>query len=442
METDTPLFGMDVPTSVVSPTQRDRSGRARLRRPDRDQMILDPSSLEERLPVDHAARVIWAVIERVDWSAWEKRIDARGSVPGRAATDPRLLSGLLLLAATEGIGSGRAIAELCGRDIAYQWMCGGVSVNHHTISDFRVGFEKELDALLSNLLAVLTHQGLVTVKRISQDGVRIRASAGRSSFRRGQTLARLREEAQQHLEELKRQSDDAGLPARIKAARARGARDRLERIEQALALLPEAQAAKQRHTGKKSRHQPARVSTTDPQAHRLKTGTGAILPAYNIQLATDTHSRAIVGVSIGTSGSDGQYATPMRKQVQERTGQPVEEHLIDGGYFNKESLELAQEQNVSIYMPLPKPQEGKTDPSLPKRGDGPGTLAWRARMIQEAAKQVYKQRASTSETVNADLTTHRGMGRLLVRGVSKVKCVVLWSVLAYNIMHFAPSLLS
>src|SRR5579863_214772 len=292
MESNSTLFGTEA-SLTSKPDASDRSAPARMRRPDRMQMIFDPSSLDERLERDHPARVIWAVVEQLDLSAWEQRIEARGSAAGRAATDPRLLVGLLLLAATEGIGSARQIAELCQRDIAYQWMCGTVSVNHHTLSDFQTGFEKDLDALLSQLLAVLTHQGLVTVSRISQDGVRVRACAGRSSFRRGQTLEKLRVQAREHLEELKRQSEDTGLSARVKAARQRAAKDRLDRVEEALRLLPQVQAAKERHSGKPSHERPARVSTTDPEARRMKTGSGAVLPAWNIQLATDTQSRAI-----------------------------------------------------------------------------------------------------------------------------------------------------
>ena len=442
MDTCSTLFGTDALQTANASVAGDRLGTARLRRPDRSQMIFDPTCLDERLEQDHAARSIWAVVQRLDLSAWEQQIEARGSTPGRAATDPRLLVGLLLLGATEGIGSCREIAERCERDIAYQWMCGGVSINHHTLSDFRVGFEKELDELLSHLLAVLVDKGLVGVDRISQDGVRVRASAGRGSFRRGQSLQKLREQARQHVEQLKQQAEDATLSARIKAARQRAAQDRLCRIEQALELLPQAEAAKARHSGKPSKQQPARVSTTDPQARRMKTGTGAVLPAYNVQLAVDTASRAIVGVMVESGGADGQYATTMRQQVEERTGGKVKAHLMDGGYFNKDALEQAHQQTVAVYMPLPKKQEGKADPALPKRGDGAGTLAWRARMVQEAAAAIYQQRASTSETVNADLTTHRGLSRLLVRGRSKVKCVVMWSVLAYNVMHFASALLS
>lgn len=442
------LFGTDVTeVQAESPEQiKVASSGAheppRLRVPDRTQVVWDPCSLDERLAADHPARVIWAVVARMDLSALLAQVEARGSTPGRAATDPRLLVALMLLAATEGVGSCREIARRCERDIAYQWVCGGVSVNYHTLSDFRVGHEEQLDKLLSEMLAVLVKQDLVRVRRVTQDGVRVRGSAGRNSFRRGQTLQKLRQAARRHVEELKKQQDDPQLNARVKAARERAARERLERIEQAIKLLPAAEAAKARHTGKPSKDRPPRVSTSDPQVNRMKTGTGAVLPAWNVQLASDPLSRAVVGVIVGNSGADAQYAQPMRDQVQRRTGREVKQHLIDGGYFNKDALEKSHEQDVSVFMPLPKPQKGKAEPSLPKRGDGPGTLAWRARMTQEAAQQIYKQRASTSETINADLTSHRGLTPLRVRGAGKVKCVVLWSVLAYNLMHFAGALLA
>lgn len=437
------LFGLDAQTPGA-PARDDAlaQGDPRLRVPDRFQVTMQMASLDEQLAEDHPARTIWAVVRLMDLSALLAEVEARGSTPGRAATDPRLLVALMLLAATEGIGSCREVARRCERDIAYRWLCGGVSVNHHMLSDFRVGHEKVVDQLLTDTLAALVHQGLVKVERITQDGVRVRAGAGRGSFRRGQTLKRLREDAHRHVQELKTQQDDPQVNARQKAARERAARERVERIDKALELLPAAEAAKARHTGKPSKDRPARVSTTDPEANRMKTGCGAVLPAWNVQLASEPQSRAIVGVIVGNSGADAQYAEPMRQQVQQRTGGVVKEHLIDGGYFNKKEMETAHEQGVQVYMPLPKPTAKRPDPAVPVRGDGPGTLAWRSRMTEEMSKQVYKQRASTSETINADLTTHRGLSPLRVRGTAKVRCVALWSALAYNLLHFSAALLT
>jgi hypothetical protein len=69
-------------------------------------------------------------------------------------------------------------------------------------------------------------------------------------------------------------------------------------------------------------------------------------------------------------------------------------------------------------------------------------LAWKQRMRSAEGKQIYKQRGATSETLNADLRTYRGLGRLTVRGLAKLRCVALWCALAYNIMHFATELLA
>lgn len=441
METSN-LFFVDTSSAVVAKDRAvvEPSGEVRLRRADRTQAIFETLSLEERLPADHEARVIWAVVERLDVSAFLSLIKARGSSPGAPAIDPRLMIGVILLGAVQGFGSARRLDKLCRTDDGYRWMLGGVTVNYHDLAEFKVTHEQRLDDLLTQLVARLVHSGVVKVKRISQDGVRIRACAGRGSFRRRVTLEKLLEQAKQHVEELKRQSDEPVEESRKTAARARAAREKLERVEKALAGMPDAERVKQNHTGKQSRNHEARVSTTDAEARKMKIGTGAIVPAWNVQLATDTDSRAIVGVTVGNSGSDGQYLVPMREQVEERTGQKVDEHLADGGYFNKDAIEQSHDAGVMTFIPPVKEKDPAKDPSLPKPGDKAGTIELRKRMVEEASKQIYKQRAATSETVNADLTANRGMGRILVRGANKVRCLALWSALAYNIMHLAGHL--
>jgi hypothetical protein len=286
-----------------------------------------------------------------------------------------------------------------------------VTVNHHLLSDFRVEHADALDELFSQVIALLVDRGLVKVRRVSQDGVRVRACAGADSFRRE------------------------------------------ERLEQAIAELPELkrkqeQAAKNAGNGKrgqKIRDKEQRVSTTDPEARVMKMPNGGFNPAVNVQLATDTESRAIVGVEVSNEGSDSAgLSAPMRRQVEDRTGLKVRQHLLDGGYLSVRDIEAAHGQEVELFMP-PKPARspGTRGKELePKPGDSEAILAWKARMKSEAGKQIYKERASTSETVNADLRTHRGLTQLTVRGLAKAKCAALWCALAYNVMHFAARLLS
>jgi transposase len=429
----------------VSPEARadDRASSgepARLRRPDRAQMLLEPVCLDERLPEDHMARTIWRVVEQLDLSAFYEPIAARGSRPGRAATDPRLLVALWLYAAVDGVGNGRKLDRLCREHDAYKWLCGGVTMNYHTLNDFRVAYEKALDELFTQVLTALIERKVVQVKRISQDGKRVRASAGSSSFHREKTLRRHLKQVRNYIEALKRQPDEApGESARRRAAQQRAAREQQERLEQALALLPELQAARTNpKNNQKDRAKPVRVSSTDPQSRKMKMPCGGIRPAYNLQLASDPRSGAIVGVDVVNSPADSQQSGPLRDQVEHRTGRKVKEHLMDEGYVSMTQIDAAERCGVAIYAPLPKGKDGR--PVTASRWDTPGTTAWRRRMQTEVAKELYKQRAPASERPNAEFQERLGLRSFAVRGLARARCVALWTALAYNVIHFAEHL--
>ena len=282
----------------------------------------------------------------------------------------------------------------------------------------------------------------------------MRAAAGAASFRRKSTPGELLAEAEAHVKDLRAVLDDpersAGWAARKKAARERAAREKLDRINRAVAALPALERRQQERAKKLSRKQKERqneprASTTDAEAPVMKMPNGGFNPAVNVQLAVDTGSRAIVGVDVTGRGCDNGLAEPMRRQVERRTGQKVEEHLVDGGYAQAGQVERAAAEGVTLYIP-PKPPRSRKDGGRasgydPVPGESRVLTDWRARMGSEAGRAVYKERAATSETVNADLKTHRGLGhRLLVRGLAKAKCVALWSALAYNLLHFGAAL--
>jgi transposase len=432
------------------------AGRVRLRVPERSQLGWVAQCPDDLVSPGHPVRVVAAVVEKLDVSGFYEAIQAREGVAGRDTTDPRLLIALWLYACIRGIGSARELARRCEESAPFQWLCGGVTVNHRLLSDFRTDHGAALDALFTQVIASLVDKGLVRVSRISQDGTRVRVSAGASSFRREDRLGGLLEQARQHVEELKRQIDgprQAAGNARRRAMRKRAAEDKLQRLEEAVAQLPELKArqaeAERRagagEQGKKVRRRQPRVSTTDPQARRMKMPDGGFRPAVNVQLATDTESRAIVGVEVTNEGADSAgLSAPMRRQVQQRTGRRVAQHLLDGGYLRRDDIEQAHRQQVEIFAP-PKAarlEQNRGRELDPKPGDSEALLDWKLRMDSDEGKQIYKQRAATSETVNADLKTHRGLTQITVRGLAKMQSVALWSALAYNILHFAAALLS
>lgn len=242
-------------------------------------------------------------------------------------------------------------------------------------------------------------------------------------------------EARQHLEEVTREAADPAVSARRAAARKRGAQQRLERIEAALAQIPEVTETKRRSGAKDAT---ARVSTTDPDARVMKMGDGGFRPAYNVQFATTADkARVIVGVEVSNRGSDAGQSTPMLEKVEQRTGVRPDEALVDGGYAQHEAIDEAAERGVTVYAPVPKPRKEDTrDPHLPREGDSAAVAAWRQRMGTDQAKEIYKQRAATAETVNADAKTHRGLDALAVRGLGKVAGSAMLFALTYNVLRF------
>jgi transposase len=418
------------------PNERDAVGKPRVLTADRRQLAWRTCDLEATLPAEHRARAIWSVIESLDLAKFYRSIAARGSEPGRPAIDPKILLALWLYATSEGIGSAREVDRLCTSHDAYRWICGGVSVNYHALSDFRVEHAKALDELLTQMLAVLMRQGLVKLRRTAQDGMRVRASAGAASFRRQPKLEECLEKARRHVERMRAQLEepDAGASAslRQRAAAERAARERQRRLERAIKELPKAQAAKKKVADRAQ----ARVSTTDPEARVMKMGDGGYRPAYNVQLNTDVDSRFIVGVSVANAGTDMGQMTPMLEQTEQRTGMRPKEHLVDGGFTKLEAIEDAAAHGTTVYAPVQAPKDPSVDPHARKEKDTDAVAEWRARMATETAKAIYKDRAATAETVNADLRVLRGLDRLLVRGADKVTCVTLLAAVTYNVLRY------
>jgi transposase len=427
------------PSSQPAP---DPNPPPRLRSPNRQQLVVQPRTYDDLVPQDHPVREIWALVQRWDLTLFLQDIRARGTRPGRAATDPQLLIALWLYAATQGIGCGRQLARLCIESDPYKWLCAGISLNYHTLNDFRVDHEEALDHLLTQMLAVLIAAQIVSVERTAQDGTRIRASAGANSFGQRETLEKHLEAARAHLEAIKNAAADPTLSAQQRAARERAARERHERLEQALVELKKVEQAKAEQKDKPTKDRPARASSTDPEARMMRMPDGGTRPAYNVELATDCGSRAIVGVRTTNAGSDAGQDAPMRDQVEERTDEAVEEQLIDGGFVTLEAIDRAALEEVTIYAPVPQPRKAGVDRHVAKPTDSAAVAEWRQRMGTDLAKKVYKQRASTIETINGELKDQRGLRRLLVRGLRKVQCAALWSALAYNVVHFGSILLS
>src|SRR6266540_3186637 len=309
-------------------------------------------------------------------------IPERTDRPGRPASDPQVLLALWVFGTVQGIGSARQLARLCQEHDAYRWIRGGVPVDYHLLADFRVAHEHELNDLLSRVVAAMMAENLVTLERVAQDGMRVRASAGAGSFHGADSLRQCLSEAR----------------AQISGPR---------------------------------------VSTTDPEARVMHMPDGGFRPAFNVELATDSQSQVIVGVAISNRGTDQGEALPMEAQVAERTGRHPGAYLMDGGFVKREDITALERNGVTVYAPLRPPRTATSgrEATTPRSDDSPEVIAWRERMGTDQAKKIYKDRAATAECVNA-LSRLRGVQQFRVRGLAKTLSVMLLVAITHNLLRW------
>ena len=413
-----------------------RSRRLRLRKANRQDVVPVQARLEDLLPQNHLARLIWGIVGCLDLSAFYAPIKAVEGEPGAPAIDPKILITLWLYAISQGVNSAREIDDLRVEHLAYIWICGGVSLNYHTISDFRTDHEEELDELMTQVIGRLDQVGLLELETQTQDGMRVRASAGAASFRREPTLEKALEEARVLKDQVEHLGEDESgkRTAREKAAQERAVRERVERLETALGEMPAARAAK-----KPADRDKARVSGTDPEARVMKMPDGGYRPAYNWQFSLELSNFIITGVDAVNTGSDKAQMEPMIKQVIRRTGQIPKNWLIDGGFVKLTAIETVKGLGTIVFGPVPEPKDKTRDPYAPLATDSDIIAEWRRRMGTKEGKATYKQR-SLAELPNAHARNRYGIQQVRVRGRCKVRCIALWVAITHNLLIWIRNL--
>ena len=473
------------------------SKQALIRRVNREQMSWRAVDVERLVEQDHLARAIWALVGRLNLSAFYQAIESSVEEGGRSAFDPQLLISLWVYAYTQGIGSAREVARRCEFDPAFQWLTGLDEVNYHTLADFRVEKQKELDELFTQVLAALSKEGLITLDQVMQDGTKIRAAASPRSYQWESSIREHWDRAWRRVEEMGDPRNDEGNP-KVKQARARAQRERQERLGKA---LEELEKLREKKPGK------VRVSVTEPEARRMKLPDGGLALGYNAQISADAAHGLIVGVTVTQQANDTGQLLPAVDRIEERLHRRPEQMVADAGYTTRAAIEEMAERKMDFLgsMPREDASTGRTAPHrLPpsafvfqpetnryvcpeghllrpqgkyhgkqKRGlvayryeakssdcqpclrkpeccpgnqshgrglvrqvENAAVRAFREKMASAEAQRQYRRRGRVVEFCHAWIKSKLGLRQFHVRGLVKVQTELLWACLTYNLQQW------
>jgi transposase len=400
-------------------------------------VVQNPRTIDDLIAPNSKARVVWRLVESLDLELLYRNIKSVVGHPGRPAVDPRILVALWLYATSEHISSAHELARRTIDCDPYKWICGGVSVNYHTLADFRLQNSEWLANQIKTLIVVMRAEESASLDKVGQDGMRVRAHAGNDSFLTAEELSSVLKQAQERWAQLQQESEQTNkLTPRQRAAQVRAARERLQRIQQAQEELKK--VALQREKRKRGDGATARVSITDPEARRMKMGDGGFRPAYNVEFATDLENLVIVGFDVTNAGNDAGQMEPMVQTI-EATQAPFAdgaEYYVDGDFATTSDIQSLGERGITVIAPVKEAtrqlQSGK-NPYVRRRDDPPHVGDWRERMGTPEAQENYKQRSKT-EFPNA-VCRNYGLHQFLVRGLKNVWSVIMWYVFTFDLFR-------
>jgi transposase len=346
----------------VKKEEATRGAKPRYEAIDREQLCWRVVDVERLIGDEHPARAIWEFLGKLDLRGYSEEIRSVEGQAGRPAWDPRLLISLWVYGYSEGVGSGRAIEQMCEWEPAYQWLTGGRVVNAHTLTDFRAKHEKALKELFVQILGLLSADGLITLERVMQDGTKIRAQAAPDSFRRKERVEQALKQAAEQVAAVEEMGEEE-TSRRAAKARQRAQRERKERLEQALEefnqLAEEGKDKEQR-----------RVSTSDPEARVMKQPDGGFAPSYNVQIDTDAKSGVVVAVGVVQAGNDFEQLESGIERVEHNLGKAPKEVVTDGGFVSRDNIVAMKGREIEYIAPCVD-EAGKGQSSYEGRGVSP-----------------------------------------------------------------------
>lgn len=437
----------EMPTCEIVKTEQHVHSdlQRKLSSPSRQQIEFTIQSLDDQIPLNHDVRTIWNFVEQLDLSlARDKIISLEGNI-GRSAIDPKILISLWIYGISQGIVSARKIAQFCSEHKGFAWICGGVSVGHHILSRFRSENTELFHNLVVQSIAILLDKDLITLKNVSQDGVKIRACASKSSMRRKQTLKEKTSEIIKHINELERQKKQGVWEKEERKKKERElaeAKKKKESIKKALLEMNELKELKNKNRIKYRKKKLSnneiselRTSITDAESRKMKLADGSYQPAYNFQLSTEVETDLVLYTRITQNGTDGGELLPMYNDLTDTYQRAIDNFLVDAGFKNEDDLQALYEKNCNVYMPVTRKSNSLKQRVLSKNTQGisEAIIAWIHRMNTKEADAIYKKRIRSSETINAFFRNH-GLGQLLVKGMRKAKGMIDLFCLTYNML--------
>lgn len=341
-----------------------------------DQLMMLPPSLEELIPRHHPVRVVNQVINQINIDPLLAKFKAGGT----SSYHPRLLLKVIVYAYVyaylSNIYSCRKIEEALQQNIHFMWLAAGARPDHNTINRFRsTRLQEVLKGIFSQIVLLLSEQGLLSLKQTYVDGTKLESAANRYTFVWGKSIKASQERIHSQINELWQYANQVAqeemkdtAPLTFDEIEPEKVKQTIEQIDKALEKKKADKKVKQklsyarRHWPKKLQEYKARqevlsgrnsYAKTDPDATfmRMKEDhmkNGQLKPGYNWQISTN--NQFILHYTLHQTATDTTTLIPHLQSFEQSLGCKPEETCADAGYGSEENYEWLEQKDIKAYV--------------------------------------------------------------------------------------------
>jgi len=346
----------------------------------REQLVLFPQCLDQLVAEDAPVRTFAALLDEVDWSAWEQEYEGCGQPP----IHPRYLAGAILFGLLHKVRSTRELEEAACKHLDLIWLLEGFTPDHSTFAKFRQRHAQAIKDLQKQIAKVLVLKREEALLQLIIDGTRLRADSDRHGARTAHAIEMIISELERRMEELRRNDEQAALEtddfegveqqedkretlARLDKQIAQLQKQRAK-YQKALGIAHKRDARAQKHDGKKAK--PVRVPVTDPESHVLPNKEGGYAPNYTPVATVESQTGAIVHADVLAGSDEAGAVVPALRAAEALTGQKPDAVLSDTNFASGEVLSALDAEDIAAYMPTrsaspPDNPALRPDPSTP-----------------------------------------------------------------------------
>ena len=321
---------------------------------DREQRLLLPERVEDYVGENHQIRALNAYVDTLDLAALGFKHTETGTVAGQPPYNPWALLKLYLYGYQHGIRSSRKLEAETRRNLEVIWLVKGLRPSYKSIADFRKDHVRQLREVNRDFVLLCRELSLLGGEDVAVDGCFFKGDASRASIETEAYIDKALEEIDRKIEEYQQALEDTD--AVDDKAGAADTRDD-EVLSEKLERMKRRQAEKRDLKGRIERSGSSQVSTVDPDA-RLLRKRGQVVAGYNAQIAVDSKHKLVVTEDVVQDGTDTHQLAGMLVETKRRLGVEELTGLADGGYYESTGLKECEEENITVYVPVPDKSGG------------------------------------------------------------------------------------